>query len=334
MLAACDLPTKVPQWEQQWVIPTDSARVSVSEMLPSEFTVVGGAFRMTLPGASGSRTLGSFCGCASTTTATPKPAFSGSLASTLTFSTDVLSADVATGSSPLVVNVSHNFNFDPIRPSATARGSVVVTVAHGGTTIGTATLSGTTSAFPAGAAQAISVPITPGSVLTGPITVTTTLNSPAGDPVVLNTSQSLTVTVVPSALTVTNVKVRVANKTVSAIDQPLDMAGVSTDLFGRVVEGAMLAAITNPFGVSGTLTLTINVPGRTPIAKSVAISSAATSDVSIAFTAAELEQMLGVSGVVMRMRGTVNGPAAGVSVLPTQSLIFANRLSLKVTVGG
>ena len=33
VVGACDVPTKLPSWDQTWLIPGDSTRVSVSELL-------------------------------------------------------------------------------------------------------------------------------------------------------------------------------------------------------------------------------------------------------------------------------------------------------------
>src|SRR5205814_3110017 len=40
-VSACEVPTKLPSWDQTWLIPGDSTKVSVSELLPKtgELTV-------------------------------------------------------------------------------------------------------------------------------------------------------------------------------------------------------------------------------------------------------------------------------------------------------
>src|SRR5205085_12638178 len=83
-VSACEVPTKLPSWDQTWLIPGDSTKVSVSELLPKtgELTVStsGGqpvfAFNMATPAAI-SRSLGQVCAaCAAANGATvPKPAF-------------------------------------------------------------------------------------------------------------------------------------------------------------------------------------------------------------------------------------------------------------------
>ena len=84
-VSACDVPTKLPSWDQTWLIPGDSTRVSVSELLPKtgELTVstFGGqpvfALNVTAP-ATISRSLGQVCSaCAAANgTTVPKPAIS------------------------------------------------------------------------------------------------------------------------------------------------------------------------------------------------------------------------------------------------------------------
>src|SRR5438046_10153814 len=83
-LGACEVPTKLPSWDQTWLITGDSTKVSVSELLPKtgELTVStsGGqpvfAFNMASP-ATITRSLGQICwACAEANGArAPQPAF-------------------------------------------------------------------------------------------------------------------------------------------------------------------------------------------------------------------------------------------------------------------
>jgi hypothetical protein len=149
----------------------------------------------------------------------------------------------------------------------------------------------------------------------------------------MNTSQTMTAATIPAGLTVTNVTVRVASRAVSAVSATLDL-DIDDEIAGRVQSGAMLFTLGNPFGISGNLNLTITAPGQSPIAKTLALSSAASSTATVEFTGAELRSIMGKSGVTLGVSGVVNGPAGGVSISPTQALTFANRLRISIVVGG
>jgi hypothetical protein len=343
LLAACDFPTEIPQIEQTWVVPTDATSLVVDQLLPPELTVSGGAFRFTPAPVTVSRNLGGpggMCGaCTTSGTAQPKPAFTATVTASITTGSDILSSTLAAGNT-FPVTLTHDFNFDPLRPSAapgSARGYVVTEISTGGTIIGRDSVSGTTTAWPALPQQlSRSIPLTAGAALTStsPITITVTVFSPAGDNVIMNTSQRMTISSQP-LIGVTNVRVRVTNKTVAATNIALDVDDIDEGMVDRIVNGAMLFDITNPFAVSGALTMRITVPGRAPIDKSVALSSAATSTVAVEFTQQELQDILGTSGVNLAMSGTVSGPPAGVGpITPGQALGFANRIRMTIRIGG
>src|SRR5689334_15650453 len=83
-LSACELPTKLPIWNQTWLIPGDSASLGVSQLLPASGSITMSSvarqpvFALTVAApASYSQTLGqisSACAAANGTTV-PKPAF-------------------------------------------------------------------------------------------------------------------------------------------------------------------------------------------------------------------------------------------------------------------
>ena len=337
-LAACEFPTSAPQFEQTWVIPLDSTRLVVDELLPPGLVVAAGAFRFTPAPTTISRTLGSMCSCSSSATPVPKPAFSATVSGAITLGTDLLSATTAPGS-VFRVTLSHTFNFDPIRPSAGAgsqRGWFVIELRSGGAVIGRDSVNGATTAWLAGTPLVRDVPLSGGVVLAAGATipVAVSINSPAGDPVAINTTQTMTIVAQPSNLGVTNVRVRVINKTVSAVNIPLDVSDVSDDFTKRIVNGGMLFTITNPFAIAGSMTMTITIPGQTAVVKTLPITAAVTSSPTIDFTGEELDRILGSEGVNLALSGTVSGPAAGVSVSPGQALGIANRIRMTILVGG
>ena len=50
LLAACDVPTKVPNWDMTWNVPAKGTTISVNSFLPSGVTVTpnGSAFQATV----------------------------------------------------------------------------------------------------------------------------------------------------------------------------------------------------------------------------------------------------------------------------------------------
>ena len=337
-LAACEFPTAAPQFEQTWVIPIDSTSLLVDELLPPGFSVAAGTFRFTPAPTTITRSLGAMCGCASSATPVPKPAFSATVSGAITMSADVISATTTAGN-VFRVSLSHNFNFDPIRPAAAAgstRGWFVIVLRSGGTIIGRDSINGATTAWPSGTPLIRDVPVSAGVVLAAGATIPIdgTINSPAGDPVTINTAQALTMVAQPSNLGVSNVRVRVVNKPVSAINIPLDVSDISDDFTKRIVNGGMLFTLTNPFAITGSLTMTVTIPGQAAVVKTVPISAAASSSPSIDFTSDELDRMLGSAGVTLALSGVVNGPVGGVSVSPGQALGIANKIRMTILVGG
>src|SRR5438046_6734625 len=105
-LGACEVPTNVPPWDQTWLIPGDSTRVSVSELLPKtgELTVStsGGqpvfALNVATPAAV-SRSLGQVCtACvAANGTTVPKPAFTMKDSTPITLPSNLVAATIVSG---------------------------------------------------------------------------------------------------------------------------------------------------------------------------------------------------------------------------------------------
>jgi hypothetical protein len=331
------VPTKPPQIEQTWVLPFDSTSVQVDTLLPPEIRVVSGAFVFRPTPVTVSRSLGSLCSaCTTSSTPVAKPAFTASVNTTIGTGADILGSTIAAGST-FRLTLSHNFSFDPLRPSASGtRGWVVLELRSGTTLVGRDSINGATTAWPALPQSLVrDVPLTTGATISSsaPLTVDVTLSSPAGDPVTMNTSQQLTLTAAPT-VGISNVRVRVTSKSVAAVTVPLDVEQISDDVIGGVQSGGMIFNFTNPFGVSGSMTMTIAIPGQPSIVRTVTISSAATSTASVDFSADDLKRMLGERNVTLSISGTVSGPAAGVLVTPGQRMSIQTRLRTTIRIGG
>ena len=138
MFAACDLPipTSAPSYDTEWNIPGKSTTISVNTLLPGGVTATSdnSAFQIAVSPSTSTftRHLGQdcpACGLANGVTV-PKPAFSGGGSENFALPATMSSATLVKDT--LRVAVRNGFNFDPIRPSASARGYVVIRVTSGG----------------------------------------------------------------------------------------------------------------------------------------------------------------------------------------------------------
>lgn len=328
--AACDIPTGPPKWDSTFVVQSEGTTLSVGQLLPPsvQLNSTNTAFTLSLSPATFSQTLGSLCGAPCTPLnglTAAKPAFNGTFSTSIALPADVATAALTGGT--LNLAITNNFSFDPLRPSAAARGSLAITVKSGTVTVGSATFSGTTQALPPGTTTQLQVPLTAGTIA-GPLDVSLIVDSPAGDPAQINNAATLSVTATPNNLQVASASVRVQNRQVTATQVNFNVSGIDDFIVNHLKEGALILAITNPFGVTGTLPLTINANG-TIVTKSVTLA-AGTSTVEVVFTQSELKSILGKSNVTLRIGpGAVNS-ATNVTVTPSQVLSVSTKLRIVV----
>lgn len=322
---ACDVPTQLPKWDTTFVVQAEGTTLSVGQILPPSVTLTNNntAFTLSLTPTNFSTSLGSLCQiCAPLNGQTaPKPAFTGSFSSTIALPADVTSAALASGT--INISIRNGFSFDPLRPSATARGSLAITIRSNNATVGTTTVSGTTTAFPAGTTLNLTVPLIPQTVA-GSLDVTVTVDSPTGDPASINTAAQLTATATPTGLIVTSAQVKVTNQRVNAAQQQLNLASIDQFVTDHVKSGALLLTINNPFNVTGTLTLTLTGGTRT-ITKQIAVGAGQT-NVEVTFDQSELQAILG-RNVTMAISGLVSS-AGNITVTPGQTLSVTSKLKL------
>jgi hypothetical protein len=334
-LAACDVPTKLPNWDQTWFIPGDSTSVSVSELLPTSgdltMSTVGGqpvfALSVAAPGTY-SASLGQICSaCAAANGLTvPKPAFTLVDSVSTALPSDVVAATIVSGT--FAYTITNGFSFDPIRPNAAGApyGYFVLSVVNGTTVVARDSVDGAALAMGKnGATLSRSIALAqPGGSLaidgTKPLRVHLTLNSPQGDPVTINSSQSISIAFQPSAVALSQAQVQLGSQSISANQTTIDFTSVSDQaLIDRVQGGTLHLVIASPFGVQGSLTATFTAPGAAPITKSLALTTAAQQTPAISLTADELRSLLGKS-VTLNVSGTVSSPSGTVTLTPTQVL--------------
>src|SRR5690242_11836811 len=153
---ACDMPTKLPSWDQTWLIPGDSTTVGVSELLPStgevSVSTLNGqkvfALNVASP-ANFTRSLGQVCSaCAAANGATvPKPAFTLVDSTSTTLPNNLVAATVIAGG--FDYTITNGFSFDPIKPSAAGApyGYFVIRIMNGTTLVGQDSVNGASVAM-------------------------------------------------------------------------------------------------------------------------------------------------------------------------------------------
>ncbi|MFN0099281.1 MAG: hypothetical protein ACKVS7_11435 [Gemmatimonadaceae bacterium] len=346
VLAACDLPSEAPIFEQTWVVPADSVSVGVGNLLPSGVAVNGGgtAFVVTTPAANINTSLGAVCGQAAcqsgVTVNAPVPAFTssvGAFSSSIAFPVGVNSASVAGGT--IAILITNNLGFDPLRPNGAAApyGRLIVTVTSG-TTARTDTIQGSASQGIANSASTnFSVTLPIGSYA-NTVSVAMSLVVPAGGNANLNAGNAISVNAMLQNLAVSQATVVVSNRAISTAPSEFDLDGLDFD--DEVQSGAIILDIANPFTAAGSLNVVINAPmqGGSPavnIQKTIAISAQPNSSQTVALTRAELVSLLGKSGVTVSTNGTVTGTGAGntVTVTPTSQITVRTQMQLILHVG-
>ena len=335
VLAACDMPTRLPTWDQTWLIPGDSTTVSVSELLPAtgEITMssVAGqpvfALDVAAP-ATFNRTLGQVCSACAVANGTtvPKPAFVLRDSVSTTLPSDLVAASVVSGG--FTYQITNGFSFDPLRPNAAGApyGWFVIKVMNGTTLVALDSVNGATLGMGANGAtlqRSLSVNVGSGSLTidgASPLKVYLTLDSPQGDPVTINANQSISISIQPAPIALSQAQVRLAAQSIDAAPTTIDLSSVNDQaVVNRVQSGTLHLQIASPFGVQGTLTATFTAPGAAPITKTLNLTTAAQQSPDISLSAAELRTLLGHTAT-LSVSGSVSSPSGTVTLTPTQVL--------------
>ena len=329
-LVACDIPTELPQWDTRWVIPAERTAFSVAELLPAGIALAeaGEFFEVPLGALTLSRSLREICPeCAPLAGLTvPKPPFTVTFGGDLQLPDELLSATLAEGA--VQIRVSHDFPFDPLRPSAAGRGYLVLSVTSGSTLLARDSLDGRTTALPPGGTVERTLRLTPGQI-SAPLQVGITLHSPAGDPVRIDPDDRLTLAVPAADVRLAGAVVRIDERTVRTPEIELELGQVDGAIADRVQEGALRLAIENPFDITGSFELRITTPSG-EIVQPVEITPGE-SLVRVALTGDELRSMLGQDEVGIAIVGTVSSPSSGTELAPEEEIAITARLELVVS---
>ena len=333
VLAACDIPTATPRWDMTWNVPSQNTTLSVNSFLPTGVTANAGntAFLVNVSNVTVTQTLGSDCAVCGPLNGTtvPKPAFVGSGNGNATLPASVTSATL--GVDTLTVTMTNGLNFDPIKPTAAAAGDtgwVVTTIKSGATVIGKDSINGQTSALGKnGSVTTRKIPLS-GTVSAAGVTVTVTVDSPLGDPVTINTAQTISFKASVGTLQVASAVVNLGAATTVTPDSAtnVDLSGISSSISKSVNTGFFILSVTNPLGVAGNLSATFT-GGPSPVSKTLTLSAAAASTDTLSFTKADLDNLLGYS-LKLSFTGTVSGNA--LTITPGQTVAVNSRLQINV----
>ena len=325
----CDVPTSLPKWDTQWLVPVENTSFPVTQLLPASVTMTADRSAFVVPVAplTLTRPLAVLCGACGALSGqrVAKPAFTATLTDTLRLPSDVPAATLAGGA--VVIAITNGFAFDPIRPGGLARGTVTVTLTSGGSALGTVALDGTVDALPPGGTVTRSVPLSAAPVA-GRIVLTLTVISPAGEVVRIDPTERFALTATPQGLRMSDVTVSVTQKPVTIQAAQLNVSDIDASLVERVKAGALVLDITNPFGVTGPLTLRITGPGVN-LTRSVQLGSGQTTQ-TVPFTQEEIQSILGRSGVTFSATGAV-GATQAVKLAPSQ--VVQLNAQLELTLG-
>ncbi|HXT14514.1 MAG TPA: hypothetical protein VN706_02710 [Gemmatimonadaceae bacterium] len=331
-LAACDIPTAAPKYTTQWDIPAKSTSISVNSLLPSgvSATADNSAFQATISPSSTtiSRSLGQDCSAcaASNGFSIPKPAFVGQGNASVALPSGVASATLVRDT--LTVTINNGFNFDPIRPSPTARGYYVVRVLSGTTVVGRDSLDGSAIAMPAGGVVTRKIALAGTIAGNGGLQIVTSLSSPAGDAVSMDMTRTISVSGSTGPLYLSSASVSLANQTVSSSATQFDLSSLDKSITDRVNDGALELTVTNPFAATGNLSVTLTADGTT-ITKPVVLGSGTTTPV-VSLTKSDLQALFGHQ-VAIGFAGTVSG--SNVVVTPGQTVSVVARMQIGLNTG-
>jgi hypothetical protein len=328
LLAACEVPSGLPNWDTTWNVPSQSLSVSVGQVLPSGVSVApdGGAFLVSLAPVAFAKRLADDCAeCAALAgRVAPKPAFQARVSASTALPGDVQGGTLAAGGR-IDVRVANGNGFDPLRPAAGRYGWATIVVRNGATVLARDSVNGATTALPPGG-QLVRALTLAGASVTGAVTVDVVLDSPAGDPVTIDPSRTFDVVATPSPLRVTQATVMVRGAQVSqTTSADLD---VSSSINDRVQSGRLLIDVKDPFAVGGAMSVRLTTPAGAVVTKALSVTGG-DKGYAVAFSRDELRQLLGHS-VTIVFAGSMSR-AGALTVTPAQALAIATRFELVLT---
>jgi hypothetical protein len=329
-LGGCDRLTDPPRPDATVEVPVDSTLFSLAQILPPGITITSAGqkyFDITVAGSTTSATLAALCPACPNGFA-PKPAFTGTMRTALRPPVDVISASVVGGG--YFMTFQNGFDFDPLRPGETARGTITVRVQSPGIA-GTSTISGSSAALSPGGLLTTGSPAFAGGTFTDSLAMDITFNSPAGAALLINPASKITVTVRPTTAIATSAVVRVQNQEIFA-HQILNVGDIDGVVPGRIKSGSLILSFDNPLGLTGTMTF--NIGGRQPVSREIPLA-AVQPDVDLTLSPAELRSFVSLGHPVLLMITFRVSMASPIRLSPSldRALMIRAKLKLVITQG-
>ena len=343
---ACQVPTDLPIWNTVWQVPADSSEVTVASLLPSSVGIVQingtTAFSFSLPQATTSTTLGESCyACASSAgMRIPKPAFTLADSATVELPVDVVNADIIDGA--IDYSLANGFSFDPLNPGAGAHGWIRILVTSGSTLIARDSIDGRDLSLPNGAYtyKTINFLASPAAPirLHGPVTLVATLFSPDGDSTTINTSEQFSVSASARDILISQVSVNVPTTTFNPQHGTVDLSGLDATTAGKIVGGAVILGIHNPFAVGGSLSLDFKAPNGAHVAKSLTLGvggpGTPVSTIRVGLSESEINSLIGQKDVAITITSSVSSPNGAVVVTPLERMAITTLVEATIVTGG
>jgi hypothetical protein len=325
-LAACDIPTSAPKWETTWGLRAKTDSVTLAQLLPNDITIANGAFRTQPPSARASIRLADACGGVCAPVMLPKPAFTTTVATSITIAGDVARATLSSGNT-VRATIYHDFGFDLLSPTGSAgSGSLALRILTRTTptaawdTVGLSVVSGPAASLPSGQSTAFDLPLIGNKTVGRELQLQATINSPAGGAVQLDGSRSLTVSLdAPRGISIATAAISLTPRTVQGDGADLDLSELDLDA-DHLRSATLGLTIDNPLAITGDASLVISSPRGITITKPFGFVSGS-SKADIQFTSDELQTLRGaVSSLGIRATVRASASSGEVIVRPTDRI--------------
>jgi hypothetical protein len=344
-IAACDVPTALPNWDMTWDFPASGATISVNSFLPNGVTLTptGSAFQTNLNPVTITRTLAQDCPQCAPNVAAPKPGYTSTTTGNATFlPANVTSATLV--SDTVYVSMVNRYQFDPLNPGGGATGTMAFTVSSGATVLGTLTLSGPTNTIPTGGATTTAkIPVS-GIVTSAGVSLRVDVTSPQGSTITLTApaGQQFTYTVriggsATGPLIASSANLSLTNQGVRPNPSDFSFDFGSAD---KADSALMFVTVNNPLNLSGTLIINFlgcgdgngNFSDGCPtfsnlVSRSIPLTSG-TASATFRFGSPGAKALLNAKQV--SFGGQLSGT---VTVTPTTAFSFTSRIQLTTHTG-
>ena len=338
LISACDLPTASPIFTSKLAVPVEDDSVGVGEFIPPSVQVRNGQFQIVSDTVRSLTTLGDLCiPCRpfhQTVVPVPMATWNVTLQSDLP--ADVAYVVLDAGSSA-TFEISNGLGFDPLRPAAQQYGTLIIVVRAGplGDTLAVDRVDGTATALPPGGRLRRTLPLPQGRQVVNPVELLLRVDVPQGDPVVIDTSETLAITVAPVTIVATEAGVVIDGKTVRSAAASVSFTDAGNDVVQRVEEAEVQLTISNPLLVTGQFDITFDSSGSPVTAAQRVDVVPGFQNRSIRLEVDEVRRLLRARNVSARVDGVVSGEAANrvVTLRPRDVIQIGTAVILSIRVG-